>query len=276
MINFNIIWFEDTKTFYESTKKRLERKFKSSDLHLNFKLSKGRTTATVLSRKNIDLILMDHNLFNVKGNTLIDEIRKKKLLTEIIYYSKDAKLKYNVNNVEGLYFSNKENLFSMTSKLIEKSTRTINEVSVQRGCFISEVIDLEAKIVDMILKYFPISTSTKEKEFRRRVIDTEFFSTMQKFSVMKGVINDKLESITDKDKHKALSVLKSVYNKFQQEVIEMRNQLAHTKETIDSKGIALFATKDGATFEITEEGIKGARKKLKKHSDNLDSLHGHF
>jgi CheY-like chemotaxis protein len=278
MINYNILWFEDVKSFYTVTKKRLEIKFKDTDLNLNFTLSKGKSIVNQIdSNSDIDLILMDHNLFQAKGDVLIRDIRKKKLLTEIIYYSQDADLKSNVTNVEGIFFSNKRNLYSITTKLIEKATRPINEVSIQRGSFISDVIKLESKLVEIILKYFLIEKTGKEQEFRIRIIESEFFSTYQKYRIIQSVLKEKLSAIKEKDsnKYKNLETLISIFKKFQKEVIEMRNKLAHVEETLVD-GIAKFITTDGEEFEISEKGIKTARKKLKNHSNNLDELITHF
>jgi hypothetical protein len=279
MINYNIIWFEDVKSFYDVTKRRLKNKFKESDLNLEFTLSKGDEIMNRIdSNSDIDLILMDHNLFKTKGNVLISKIREKRLLTEIIYYSRDAKLKENVNNVEAIYFSNKDNLYSVTIKIIEKSMRPLNEVSIQRGSFISDVIRLEAKMVSIILKHFVIADTEKENEFRNKIIESEFFSTFQKFKIIQQLLQEKIILMTDKGgvKFKNLNILKSIFNKFQKEVIEMRNKLAHVEETVGVDGIAKFETKDGEEFMITEKGIKSARKKLRKHSDNLDELISHF
>jgi hypothetical protein len=278
MINYNIFWFEDVKSFYNVTQKRLVEKFKETDLTLNFTLSKGKELLkSIDGQTDVDLIFMDENLFKTKGSDLIPAIRKKKLLAEIIYYSNDPDLRENVDNVEGLYFSNKVNLFSKAVRIIEKTAKTMDEVTIQRGAFITDVIVLEAKLVDILLKHFLIGKTGKEEEFRRHIIEAEFFSTYSKYQIISRVITEKLSLITDKNsqKYRDLKALKDIFNKFQREVIEMRNKLAHVKETVVD-GVPKFVTKEGEEFEITQSGIKLARKKLKGHSENLDTLISHF
>lgn len=279
-IQYNILWFEDTRSFLDAIKKRLDNYLLESDLRLNcLSSSDGSALNGIDANSDLDLILIDYNLVDVKGNELIDKIRKMKLLTEIIYYSKDKEFKDSIgDDVEGIYFSDKSDLFTKTKRIIDKTVRTVNHVSIQRGNFISEAITLESKIVDIIMKHYRLKGERGGKEFRSRVYESEFFTTMQKFKLLKSILKDKIEFCDKRSyvvRSKALKKLKDILNDFQDEVIEMRNLLAHTKDVTDG-GIPVFKTKNGETLRLDGKGIKDARKKLSKHLMNLKDIEAAF
>ncbi|MCZ4693782.1 response regulator [Ancylomarina euxinus] len=278
-INYNILCFEDTDAYFNLFKKRILNAYEGSDLKINITQSKDDSALKNLSKdSDIDLIIVDLNLDKkIKGNKVIQQIRDLKLLTDIIFYSSEPGFKKKIiqNGFEGLYFSNKDNLVSKTKNIIDKIFRSFDQVALQRGNFIAEAITLEAKIDCMLLKHF-----TPIEDFKEKILDSESFSTFQKYNLLKSLVTDKINALKLLSDDKSTSALqqlnanKTILNKFQQEVIEIRNKLAHVSGELDGN-VLKFCTRNDE-FTIDGNGVKAKRKVLEKHAKNLTDLESYF
>lgn len=75
-------------------------------------------------------------------------------------------------------------------------------------------------------------------------------------------------------KKEALIGMKEELNSFENEIIKLRNILAHAKEKVDEAGIPFLEglSNDGLITIFTSEKYIEIRKSIKKHSDNLNSI----
>ncbi|MFZ3059687.1 MAG: hypothetical protein WA102_08095 [Candidatus Methanoperedens sp.] len=296
-LKYNLLWFEDSETYVESLKPRIEEYLENLGFTPIIDVKpNGNDLEEMTEDDELDLILMDFNL-NIgnagdeNGNILINKIRDHKLYTEIIFYSALPEFEDAIERrLEGVFFSERRDLFEKAKKIIDLTVKKNQDINNMRGLVIAETIDLEAKMDNLILTYF--GSDDEKKVVCGKILDPDFdaLSITNKMDLINKILKERIKSIETKQaelqgeqkeelrkKKQSLEKLKSNFVKLKEEVIDKRNILAHTREDEDHKNTLISQiNKKGEKIVVDDEWCKDIRKNIKTQSQILDEITQHI
>jgi hypothetical protein len=172
-----------------------------------------------------------------------------------------------------------------TKKIIDLTIKKSMDICNIRGQFIAEAIDASTSLEEIISKIFKLNGEQKSF-FYDSMIYEEFFNDMNKYKIISEFIRQKLVQLNaeaaKKEKtpqidvlNKELSEIKKTFKEFYDEIIPLRNELAHAKKTPEKKNT--LTVKDRANHCTTEkvfssEKCHEIRLLFIKHAENLERL----
>lgn len=174
--SFNILWFEDNKTWYKMASRNVEVSLQKHYLKPNIQnenSQKSFNISMLLSNK-YDLILMDYKLIDgTTGNQIISEIRRANILTDILFYSSDENgmnnaVKEAIPDIDGIYITKREHsVFSKKVELlISKIVRRSEDIVNLRGM----VLDATSKFEKILTDFLPKLWDSANEENRGKII----------------------------------------------------------------------------------------------------------
>ena len=292
-LNFKILWFENDTSAIDSLEPIIQEHLEDQ----GFKLIKKRVDGmpddidVLMKSDSWDLILMDYNLTtgSEKGDQIIQKIREHDFLFDIIFYSEDPDFKKEItkNYLEGVFLcQGRSNLREKVKKIIDLSVKKSLDVCNLRGLIIAEAIDLVKQMDEIILDHFKINEKS-ELLFRERVLEEEFFNDAQKYKLIQRILDRNIQSMNEFIAQKVdptknpqvqntlnkISPVKLLFNKFDEDVITYRNNMAHAKCSPDEKNVLICRIKSKITPEtFNDNKCKEIRKKFIGHSNNLKTM----
>lgn len=272
--DFFTLWVDDNIPFAQSIEMDLKDWLDEKGFELKVLIHRDETGVLEdIKRKEIELIIIDYKLPKKNGDALIEEIRKSGCYQDIIFYSGGPLPE---KKLDGVFFVSKEDAKTRIKELTElKLRRSSDPVSV-RGWIVADAIELEGMVTDLLLQCF---TQKVGLTFSERLLGHECpLEFGAKYKILSGVLKDFIDSLKtqeakDEKKLGQLSACKDIFNKFPDEVIEIRNAIAHQKvEDLETGKIIKKKTKAATAISLNETTFIQIRKDLRKHRDNLISL----
>ena len=283
-LKYNILWFEDTKSYFEVASEDIYEYLEELGYIPDLERSPDNTDLLKkMGEKDVDLILVDYNLRNkLKGDQLVDTIRKNELYTEAIFYAQYPpdllKIK---GQYEGVFYATRENLIEKTKKIIDLTLKKNQDFSNIRGLFIAETIDMTKKIEQVMSKILQLENEQLDF-FIDEIAQMPEFTDTSKLKVMNKFFKSRLKSLNNeyeaippgkkrdrlKTKIDSIEQTKSMLGKYAKEVIEIRNALAHGKPT-GEKNCLIWK---GKRKTYDENYCKKIRKDFLKHDENLKEI----
>ena len=284
-LDYNILWIDDTPNWVRSIETPLKEHFDEIGFRLKITLEKnGTNIVEAIKNPELDLIIVDFQLPKVTGKDLIETIRKKHVLVEIVFYSQAGNPKDKFDTPpDGVYFTSREDAEERITAVIDLTLKKAQDINNIRGLVIAETIDIETKLGEVLVRCF----GDRGTLFRERLLDPDMalFDFGKKDKLLQGILKDK---ITDLNKHiaggkssekdqklaAALKELKAVYKNFPDEVIHPRNTMAHVEKSWDENGKCILKSrvKSHRLIRVDHEWCIKARKDLIKHMENLDQI----
>jgi len=281
-LNYNILWIDDTPKWVESIEPSLKEHFDELGYRLNIMLEKnGANIVEAIKNPELDLIIVDFQLPKVTGKDLIDTIRKKHVLVEIVFYSQAGNPKDKFATApDGVYFTSREDAEERITAVIDLTLKKAQDINNIRGLVIAETIDIETKLGDVLVRCF----GDQGTLFRERLLDPDMalFDFGKKDRLLQGILKDRITELNKqiaegkggeqaKKIVAALKELKAVYKLFPDEVIHPRNTMAHVEKQWDENGKCILKSrvKGHRPICVDHEWCMKARKDLIKHMDNL-------
>ena len=233
-------------------------------------------------------MLIDYNLQeNKKGDEVIDAIRQNKLYNEVVFYSVGAFRHLIKDQLEGVYYASLDNLIEKTNAIIDLTLKKNQDISNIRGLFIAETTDLTKQMEEVITKILGLNGETLDF-FTDSIIQDEFFNDFAKYKIIKRFIDQKSEflakkipTVSEQDQIKLVALQKKIedvnleFVHFQREIIELRNELAHSKKCNNGRNILYVRNKNKGCFEkkeYTDEECSKIRKNFLKQSKKLEEV----
>jgi len=294
-INYNLLWIEDNKGWYSTTKELFEDLMEDLGFKLNCKNCKTLNEVNEEIRKNnlkpYDLFLIDFTLAgSPDGDQIINLIRSNEenpILTDILFYSTDVqsvKDSMSEYGLEGVYTSHRKDVERKFELVVNTTIKKIQEVNSMRGLIMSETSDLDDLMLTIIQKLLSseiknsieeyimreiISTSEKNhlnctsqtKEINEKIKDSRIFTTLHKAKCINKLFKEKKIGV---DKF---------FEGYNQHIISTRNIFAHVKEVINDQGNSVLISHMTGQEEIfNEERCIAIRKKLIEYRNILESI----
>jgi DNA-binding response OmpR family regulator len=291
-LKYNILFIENDTRFVESTKLHIEPYLEKLGFKLVTVHKLGEDFKADEIEDSTDLILLDLNLNdNIKGSDLIPKIRSNQIMADILFYSGATEsFKEQLESmsvVDGVYFCyDRTELNTKIKNLISKSIKKHQTVSNLRGLVISEAIDLEAKMTQVIIKFFGLLGRPREEIFYRRILAPDVLMLGKKSFLIHSIckqldkeLNEELQNCEEDEvlqKQQLIEDIANIYSEcknIKKEIIDIRNILSHV-QPMNSNSNTLKSNFPGLETPITidNDWCIITRKNLIKHADNLDKL----
>ena len=245
--------------------------------------------------KDFDLILVDFNLDNGdRGNVIINKIRENDIYTDVIFYSQDVEGIRNVLKkqwIDGVYHTSRDRaLFEDKFERVFLSTvKKIQHISAIRGLVLSSTSDLD-NIIDEITESFCEKNVDEGKDLIKYLVGKIKNSAKGNNNKATKLNHEDLSifdlnslRIYDADKRKlaigkildilnveTLGTKDAFNNTYKLEVLDVRNELAHSKE-VEIEGKPVLSTYNGEK-SFDEVSCAKIRNDLKKHLKNLNAM----
>jgi CheY-like chemotaxis protein len=293
-LTYKILWFEDTESVIENLQPLIEDYLEDLGFKLCVLVEKGNSADfdEILGSENWDLILMDFMLKegSPNGNELITRIRNNQLYTEIIFYSeKEGPFIQALKEIvlEGVYYAiNREALPAKIQSIIDLTLKKQLGVENLRGLIVAETIDLVNQMDEIILDHFQINEN-HALFFRERVLEEEFFNDAQKYKLIQRILDGNIKNLNEliakkvdsskipsyQDILDKITPVKQFFNKFDEDVISYRNNMAHAKCSLEKNNVLICRVKSKIKPEVFDDiKCKEIRKKFIEHSNNLKQM----
>ena len=271
---YRTYWVDDDKDFPNSIVEELEVDFDPETISFKHAIvESGDGLEEAVSSTNLDLIIMDYGLDGRNGDELIRSLRMAGELTEIVFYSQDASIHERCETIEGVHTVERGNAVNEIKKVVERFIDRNNNVAVMRGVIISEAIDVENKLTEIIIELF----GEKGEMFRTRVLNVPLMGFANKLDFLQGALKDILKRENEKraknvELIEGVKHAKSILNDLLKDVIHPRNILAHSEKTFADGSLILAPLTKGDPIVFNDDWKNDIREKMRKHLSNLANV----
>ena len=298
LIQFKILWFEDSKEWYESAfeslKDHLEDKgFDVDSKHISN--PENENIDEILEKSsNYNLILVDWEYNSKKlGIQIIKDLREKIHYTNIIFYSGQDKIKeeFEKNSFPGTYYEGREGLINeMAKPLIDYLLGTSLHPESMKSYLVSSLSQIDSKIyeiiqckyeklddlgkkelINQIKKSLKNQQDDKNKKIKKLLDDDNNnnflseISTTRVFESMKRVqIIIKIIEQDNDNNFINMDIIKKL-----EDVVIRRNHLSHWK-TVCKTDESIKLEDDGETYIFNAEEAKEIRTKINSGYEELE------
>lgn len=242
-----------------------------------------------------DLIISDFNLNAMTGDIIIERIRVDKgFSTEILFYSAKSNFRDKPEVKDRLAFmdritfhSSRDTFLNKVEVMIRLTLDKLLELNATRGLITSATSELDVEIeeivMQLIIRHNKSAEDLKEIVTKKVFIPLEtrfqnFWSTYDNFqnyfhkidAVKKWeVLRDLLKPLKAETE---IGTFLDINKTYQEQIIKIRNQFAHSK-AIDNNGVVkLKGQIDGEDFEFTEQSCVEIRRNIINHKRNIERL----
>ncbi|WP_299622513.1 hypothetical protein [uncultured Tenacibaculum sp.] len=299
-LNYKILWIENETEWLESAIEFPKEVVEDAGFEFVYeRISREQEIDELLSQpeplKDFDLILVDFNLDSGdRGNVIINKIRDHDIYTDVIFYSQDIEGIRNVLKAEwidGVYHTsrNRGDFEDKFEKVFLSTIKKIQHISAIRGLVLSSTSELD-NVIDDITEAFCDKNKDEGKDLIKYLVKKIKDSAKGNNNKAGGLNYDTLSivelnklRIYDADKRKLaigkileflgdekLGTKEKFNTSYKEEVLDVRNELAHSKE-IEVEGKPVLRTNNGGK-NFDEASCVEIRKNLKKHLKNLNEV----
>ncbi|MCK9351208.1 MAG: hypothetical protein WCT49_00865 [Candidatus Paceibacterota bacterium] len=323
-LKYKILWFEDDSEFLEKRLVPRIEKYLSEGLGFDSEIvhkTSGTNVDALVSREEYDLIVTDLNLTQGKdeiGQKIIEKVRLQKILTDVLLYSSSPRaikeIKEKNPGIERISFaSGRAAIYDKLCEIIFLTVRKVQDVNNLRGMVITEAIDIETRIRDLLVEKFEELDADELEKLRQKKIKHKKNNVDKlKKSVAKSVsqlveglftfseLHDELmgmigEAISETKrvlcdprkakstdpkliKLKKLAFLRDELQKMKSDVIHLRNDMAHAKaERHPTTGRpVLTSIISGKKQHFDDTKCIKIRKAILSHFQNIEEIAKHL
>ena len=248
--DLNILWIEDTLTYYEEAKELLESYAEDSGISVKFYYIQNVKDFYDKMRNNeegfklYDIYFIDYSLSDgVVGSDLISLLRTKKVDADILFYSSDKEasiretIKKDMGTCEVVYAANKYSFDDKSYMLIRKNAKRLTSLSNIRGYLMDQTSENDFTVKSYIMEKFETLTPEQKNEITHILIEY-IQQKKDDFSVKVEETLEKLKQGGIKNINKVLDLsselfpIRLKYEIFER-MIEFDNTLAFSKITIE-------------------------------------------
>jgi CheY-like chemotaxis protein len=278
-LNYNVLWIDDRKDAIEPIANSIKGFLNEKGFELNVAYHKdGSKLRSMISKPELDLIILDQNLARKTGEELSKNIRRKEKYIEIILYSQDPQtdIKDKSSGLDGIYRTHRDNVEEVIRRVIDRTIKKTQDLNVMRGLVIAETIDIENQVEEIMAKCF------KEKGgfFRKKVLDKNVYDFAKKIHFLNSITNDRIKWLENRKstamatKLEQLKSLSKEIKKIEEEVLDPRNILAHSVVRYKKAGKAYLRGLNKRTpgINFDHNWCQQMRKTLLKHTKNLNDI----
>jgi len=232
-LSYRIIWVDDSPTWVDSVKGEITDHLKDMDYEAVVDVYEdGGALEQQCAEADLDLIIIDYSLPNDNGDVLISKLREAGNFTEIVFYSQDQPSKDLIGVMDGVFHCQRDGAVDKIKQVVDLTLHKMRDLGVVRGLVIAAAIDLEVKMDELMVSVFGESGDL----FQERVLDRRVFDFGKKIVFLKGIVEDRIGECEAGELQEKLQGVETILKKFDKEVMDQRNILAHSRRVnIDGK-----------------------------------------
>jgi len=265
-IGYKILWIEDSETYYESTVGIIKDLVRRNNMIPEIKYYEHYQEF-----QETELDKFDHNIFNLydqliidyalsgegkTGDTIIRDLRKKRIFTDIIFYSSNFEIMQtelrNESQLDGVFFADRNDLTMAVDNVIKKNLKREYNIANIRGLIMDSTSDFDyvcrITTLTMFNKLSPDSQEMvvqKAREYMSAAQDrlTGNFSAISKkagYGLIEKAINSVDYVMENNNRYKLMSIILKEFDfnigsgeefseEYRSKIITPRNELAHNK-----------------------------------------------
>jgi DNA-binding NarL/FixJ family response regulator len=290
-LSYSILWFDDDKDFFDSLPKEpIETEIASWGFSPKiFPVHNATEFNQYTPFEKFDMIVVDFNLGNERGDKFIKDVRDQKVFTEIIFYStsESSELWKAVHDhqLEGVFVTNKRGIEQKLLRVALQSVRKVLDLENMRGIVMSEVGDLDALLEEI----FKRAMQGIAPEQQRNIFDRFHEKTSEQNKEFMGALSafkeapsiDGLLHLSDSDKRwQSFNRVKKHHNllknnrltgDYQKDILSPRNFLAHGVPERKTDGSFLFRHK-GKEYTFDDGVSQTLRKKILEYKSAFTEI----
>ncbi|MGG1151638.1 response regulator [Bacillus wiedmannii] len=298
-LKYKILWFEDDPDLVEYYSTDIKKFLNEYGFIVEIVHEENGERLETLLKDEYDLILTDLNLGeDDSGDQIISRIREHSILTEVLFYSgNEAGINEVLSKhrwVERVSFIvGIENLIDKIKQLISLTIRKLQEVNAVRGLVIAETSELDGVMIEVINSLFGVILPEQLDSKKQELIDKTMKNRSerleqlgeQKLEDIEGFYHklesaDRLNAIRRLIKHVHKQLGRKVFDEnievlkaYEKEILQLRNTLAHAKTIVEDGQKKVISLLSGTEVSFNDEACKVMRKDIRKHQENLASIH---
>lgn len=308
-LHYNILWIDNDLPEY------IERgqinKLKDFILELGFEPNvitffEDTGLDDALEKIKFDLIISDYNLDNTTGDIIIERIREKNILTEILFYTAGTKDFKNVTAVvDRLKFVDRisfqygrDNLISKIESLIKLTLDKLLDLNATRGIITAETSSLDVLVndltitlvneklkkskedLDKIIQYYQSDFLEKGvSKFKERYNEIGFEKMFGSLEANRkwGIFRDLLKEYNKTAKDQAIADFLAGNKTYFSQIIDIRNKFAHAKsEELEDGRTVLKGQYGKEDFQFDDNACIEIRKNIIEHKRNFNLVAAHL
>ena len=183
----------------------------------------------------------------------------------------------------GVSFINKDHSEEYFEKMVDQKVAEFSDLSTQRGWVVADSISLENKLNDAILQLSSVFPDPFHGSMERIVNNSARADFGCRKILFAGMLKDLLSFLNkenyDAEIRRDIKSCRTVFNLFSDNVVELRNTIAHQPEEGEDGQLFLNVLQKSSSYAdengrivYNDEFLKKARINFMKHSKNLDHL----
>jgi len=254
-----------------------------------------------LEETKFDLIISDYQLDDTTGDKIIEHIREKMIMTEILFYSAktnfrdDEQVQKSLKLIDRISFHyGRDTLLERIEKLIELTLDKLLDLNATRGIITSATSELDVEMeeltlhllddkdkseLDAIIEHYRIDfLESQPEKFKSKYEKLGFEQTYRGFIAYRKwrMLRDLLKEYRKTNAHENIDSFLKGNKTYSAEVIDIRNKFAHAKAVKDNGKTVLKGQVEGDDFEFTSDKCIEIRKKIIQHRKHFESIKKHL
>lgn len=295
-LDYKILWFEDEETWYEAILPDVSEYLSEMGFTLIPKRKdNGSDLNIIFNDDDYDLILMDYNLLGDKGDVIIGKIRNLEIYTNVIFYSQDGEstLRKGIaaKGLDGVYCAHREQgeFLGKIYDVISITIKKVVDLNNTRGLVMAYTSELDL-IIEELIKDIISAIEDDESKKQKDILKFKLIESLEsKLRKIKGIdpntnFNELFEILDSSHKVRGLIRLckknddlkefVTLLEKYQKEILDIRNVLAHVCEKVDGKGGKKLVSnlKGYEEFIFNDAKAIEIRNNINKFSETLTTI----
>lgn len=301
-IEYKILWVEDDKSWYATTKELFSDIVEDLGFKLESKkcenIDEVKDEISLNHLREYDMLLVDFTLKKSdSGAKIIEFIRSIKddpILTDVLFYSsavENVRDSMHQLGLEGVYTADRKEIETKFELVLKTTIKKVQDLNNMRGLIMAETSDIDNIMMDIIQtvikrnsfeirndlvsfifesvskkviqKKSKFDSFSKNKNINQVLKDTLMFDTSQKILALQFIIDSVEHEITSPFKG-------NVFSDSYSELKRKRDLLAHVIEVFEDGRTKLKS--GGHELEFTDEFCVDIRVQVKKHAGSLENI----
>jgi len=270
-MKFRIFWIDDSQTWVKSIEEEVIETFKAVSFEPVVSYYQEAELARIpILTTYADLILVDCNLpKDTRGEVFIKSLRQSRCFAHVLFYSQDAG---NLTALQAdkhfLHVSPRDSIVNTCNEVAEQAFRKYKHPAFMRGLLLSEFIDLENIMEDLIVQCF----KSEGEYFRKSVLykggESYSLSTKQQFisRLIKeaAAINPQIST--------AINAVNFTGTQFSEKILKRRNILAHAHPEYQDQAGSIILKSSISDVDFNWDWFHETRESIHKFKNMIREI----